>query len=90
MGIGQLRRVAVLPKVIMKIESFIQASYLILLTEPNKYNEGVIDGLRLALSSDELSEYKSKLIAERDRIRSGIITPELYVRLEELSVLLGD
>jgi len=57
--------------------------------ERRDYYEGIVNGIRFALSTEELATLREDLIKERDRLRDGVMGAEEIVRIAEINDILG-
>lgn len=57
--------------------------------ERKDYYEGIVNGIRLALVTEELAPLREALIKERDRLRDGVMGAEEIVRIAEINDILG-
>lgn len=57
--------------------------------ERKDYYEGIVNGIRLALVTEELAPLREALIKERDRLRDGVMGAEEIVRISEINDILG-
>lgn len=57
--------------------------------ERRDYYEGIVNGIRFALATEELAPLREALIKERDRLRDGVMGAEEIVRIAEINDILG-
>lgn len=57
--------------------------------ERKDYYEGIVNGIRFALATEELAPLREALIKERDRLRNGVMGAEEIVRISEIDDILG-
>ena len=57
--------------------------------ERRDYYEGIVNGIRFALTTEELAPLREALIKERDRLRDGVMGAEEIVRIAEINDILG-
>ena len=57
--------------------------------ERKDYYEGIVNGIRFALATEELAPLREALIKERDRLRDGVMGAEEIVRISEINDILG-
>ena len=57
--------------------------------ERKDYYEGIVNGIRFALATEELAPLREALIKERDRLRGGVMGAEEIVRISEINDILG-
>jgi len=57
--------------------------------ERRDYYEGIVNGIRFALTTEELAPLREALIKERYRLRDGVMGAEEIVRISEINDILG-